>query len=200
MRRWNLRLCAVALAGVAASAPSQVLEVPDAPNQSFWMVDGDIPGAGATVNSAVRLGDAIYIGGDFAFLAPDTAGFSVIDPATGRPNHRLAHLSGNTTFPASAFPTESAPDGRGGWYVHGGFTRAGKVPCNGFARLHASGKATAPLGADPFAGAFTAMTLSTDHSKLYLGGSFPTVLGQTRNGLAALETGTDELLPFSPSN
>ena len=103
-------LGAVVVAGGNAFAlPRAAAAVNDTPDET-WVTNGD-------VNSVVQAGSRIYLGGDFDEVGPNTGSGVALDPATGaRPG----------AFPRVNGPVYTAvPDGAGGWYIGGSFTRVG---------------------------------------------------------------------------
>jgi hypothetical protein len=89
-------------------------------------------------------------------------------------------------------------DGRGGWYVSGGFTRIGGVARTGLARLDAAGHvdpvwrpSLGPAPREDFIGA----NLVRGHGRVYMVGLFGSVDGERRDGAAAVDARSGELDP-----
>jgi arylsulfatase A-like enzyme len=93
------------------------------------------------------------------------------------------------------------PDGSGGFYVGGDFTRAGTASQD-FARtdlLHVTGSGTVDPNWDPTTdtGAVNAMVLN--QGVLYVGGSFTQIDGSDRPRLAAIDASTGALIDWAPA-
>lgn len=100
-----------------------------------------------------------------------------------------------TGLPAVNFPVVSdgtiysvVPDGSGGWFIGGSFTTVGGVSRNAVARINADGTINETWNANVGVGGVVyALAIGgTGNSRLYLGGSFSTVGGNTRNNIAAV--------------
>ena len=86
-------------------------------------------------------------------------------------------------------PIEHAtPDGRGGWYVAGGFDRVGGLARDGLVRLDSAGRVDPSWRASL---AYTQVRLAFGHGRVYVVGDFVTVNGVSRRrGVAALDART----------
>ena len=154
----------LALAPPASAAPSSV---PD----ETWVTDG-------RVNSIVRSGDRIYLGGDFDQVGPNVGHGTALSAANG---------GREATFPkVNAQIRAAVPDGNGGWYIAGDFTRVGSFSRDRLAHVLSDGT----VGSwNPRANNMVyALAISADGSRLYAGGSFTTVGGTSRDRLAAIST------------
>ncbi|HEV8623639.1 MAG TPA: hypothetical protein VG034_04220 [Acidimicrobiia bacterium] len=124
-RRSNAVLMGVVLVagGVVGTLPEAAAAVSDAPDET-WVANGD-------VNSVFRAGSRIYLGGSFDQVGPSTGSGVPLDPATGaRP----------AIFPKVNGPVYvTVPDGAGGWYIGGDFTRVGDKSRHNAARVMADG-------------------------------------------------------------
>ncbi|MDQ1503128.1 MAG: trimeric autotransporter adhesin, partial [Actinomycetota bacterium] len=109
--------------GVAGALPRAAAAVNDAPDET-WVANGD-------VNTVFSAGGRVYLGGDFDQVGPSTGSGVPLDPSTGA----LA-----ATFPKVNGPVYTAvPDGAGGWYIGGSFTRVGDLSRQNAARVLADG-------------------------------------------------------------
>jgi len=154
--------------------------LPDsAPRPEFWLPDGPI--------SAMLIADGgLYIGGNFAHVAPFTGPFAVVDASTGIPSAAWPHSNGRINAVIS--------DQQGGWYVAGLFTRVGSANRSNVAHVLADGRVgsfDSLVGAEVYA-------LALNGSTLYVGGSFMVAGGQTRHRIAALDATTGAVLPWAP--
>ena len=124
-RRSNAVLLGVVLAagGVVGALPEAEAAVSDIPDET-WVANGD-------VNSIFRAGSRIYLGGSFDQVGPGTGSGVPLDPTTGA---RAA------SFPKVNGPVfVTVPDGAGGWYIGGDFTRVGDRSRHNAARILADG-------------------------------------------------------------
>ena len=109
--------------GLVGALPRAAAAVNDSPDET-WVTNGD-------VNSVFAAGSRIYLGGDYDQVGPNTGSGVPLDPATG----------GRTaTFPKVNGPVSVAvPDGAGGFYIGGAFTRVGDKSRQNAARVLADG-------------------------------------------------------------
>lgn len=162
----------LALAPPASAAPSSV---PD----ETWVTDG-------RVNSIVRSGDRIYLGGDFDQVGPNVGHGTALSAANG---------GREATFPkVNAQIRAAVPDGNGGWYIAGDFTRVGSFSRDRLAHVLSDGT----VGSwNPRANNMVyALAISADGSRLYAGGSFTIIGGTSRNRLAAVNAASGSVDPL----
>jgi outer membrane protein assembly factor BamB len=84
------------------------------------------------VNAIARVGDLTYVGGSFTRIGPPTGNAVVFDRRSGARRTGWPVVSGGSV-------TALSPDGRGGWFVAGEFTRVGDVARRGLARITSAG-------------------------------------------------------------
>src|SRR5262245_58357625 len=89
---------------------------------NMWITDGQ-------VSAIATAGNAIYLGGSFTYVGPNTGHFVVIDSGTGIPEPRWPRVNGDVTC--------SAPDGTGGWYIGGSLTSVGSASRANLAHIRA---------------------------------------------------------------
>ncbi len=131
-----------------------------------------------TVRALTTDGGQVYAGGDFTQLGLDRPYGTVVDPVTAVPD--FGYLEPNQIV------NVTIPDGSGGWYIGGGFTRLGTVARNYIAHLNADGSL------DPWNPNVTGQVLALLRvgSTLYVGGNFNNIGGQARSHLGAVNTTT----------
>jgi beta-propeller uncharacterized protein DUF5122 len=158
---------AVVAAGLlvwAAPAGATPAPVPD----ETWVANG-------TVYAVTQVGNRLYLGGSFTRVGPNT-GFGVpLDPASG---------TWITGFPKVNGPVLVAvPDGFGGWFIGGDFSRVGDKSRHNAARILADGTVT---GWNPSTDLpVRAIASSADTTTVYIGGDFTNVRGVALTGMAA---------------
>lgn len=187
-RRLAVGLAALPLlAGlVAVNAPASA--DPAAVPAESWVTDG-------TIYAVRQVGDRLYVGGSFTQVRPNT-GFGVaLDPSTAAWAPAFPKINGTVLV--------AVPDGSGGFYVGGDFTRVGS-------RSRHNGARVVP-GATPGTWEVAAWNPATDkpirtiavspvsHDVVYIGGDFSTVQGVARAGLAAVTRTGDPILGFDPA-
>lgn len=138
---------------------------------TLWVPNGE-------VKSILRVGDTIYLGGSFTEIGPPTgSGVGIQYPA-------------GTVVPG--FPKVTgvvhcvAPDGAGGWYIGGAFTRVNGLVRNNAAHIRAD---LTISGWDPNVGSPGGLRVNSilvHGGSVYLGGFFASVGGQTRSNIAAV--------------
>ena len=140
------------------------------------------------------VGDRIYVGGSFTQAGPNT-GFGVaLDPSTGTWAPAFPKINGIVLV--------AVPDGDGGFYVGGDFTRVGTRSRHNGARIVPGATAGTwevaawnPETDRPI----RAITPAPSANTVYIGGDFATVQGVARAGVAAVNRYTgDPVLGFDP--
>ncbi|MCI0479277.1 delta-60 repeat domain-containing protein, partial [Candidatus Uhrbacteria bacterium] len=182
--RTALRVSAASLLGcivltlpLAASAHSAT------PDTAMWVADGD-------VYAIATVGTTAYLGGVFSVVGPST-GYGV-------PISRTTGIRA-TTFPeVNDVVHDVIPDGSGGWFIAGMFTKVGGLTRNHLAHILPNGSVDTSWNPNADNGVY-ALALSPDGTILYAGGSFTSIGGVSRNHLAALNTGTGTASSWNPS-
>ena len=174
------------LAGLAAFNNPAAADPAAVPAES-WVTNG-------TVHAVRQVGDRIYVGGSFTQAGPNT-GFGVaLDPSTGAWAPAFPKINGTVLV--------AVPDGDGGFYIAGDFTRVGTRSRHNGARIVPGATAgtwevTAwnPETDKPI----RAITPAPSANTVYIGGDFATVQGVPRAGVAAVNRYTgDPILGFDP--
>src|SRR5215831_4948002 len=91
---------------------------------TLWIANGPI-------QTIVRDGATIYIGGLFSQVGPATGCWVPVDQATGIVEQPFPKVTGTVSA--------AAPDGSGGWYLAGAFSAIGGQPRNNLAHVDANG-------------------------------------------------------------
>ncbi len=145
--------------------------------------------SGAVLCSVVY-GEQIYIAGEFNYFGPHTG----CGQAFSRTGNQLAAGYGSSRE-VNGRVLAAIPDGQGGWYIGGDFTKVGDETRNHIAHLRADGSPHPwNAGAD---GPVWTMALNGD--LLYAGGEFGTIGGQSRSRIAALDTSTGSATAWDPA-
>ena len=128
-----------------------------------------------------------------ASAQPDRPGALILDARSGRVLARV---------PIDEAIASAVPDGRGGWYVGGFFTRVAGQPRRALAHLLPSGaldEAWRVSVASSRGNRVSVSALARFGNRLYVGGAFGLVGGLRRPGLAAVDLRTRTALrPFRP--
>src|SRR4051812_36883435 len=143
--------------------------------------------ANNAVRTIVQSGNTIYIGGDFTAVGPNLYYGSSLDATTGFGNPSFALPNG--------IVYAVVPDGSGGWYIGGNFTRVGNFTRNNIARINADGSVNTW---DPNANGMV-QTIAVVGSTVYAGGYFNAIGAQTRNYMAALDATTGLATAWDPN-
>ena len=175
------------LAGLTAVNPPASADPAAVPAES-WVTNG-------TVYAVRQVGDRIYVGGTFTQAGPNT-GFGVaLDPSTGVWAPAFPKINGTVLV--------AVPDGAGGFYIGGDFTRVGdKSRHNGARILPDVTPGTWKVGGwNPETDKpIRAIALSPTSGTVYIGGDFSTVRNTSMAGIAAV-TDTGSLLDgFNPGS
>jgi trimeric autotransporter adhesin len=178
-----LALATVIFALIAAIGGVQAVQAySNTPNENSWVTDG-------AVYAIVDNSTTVYIGGDFAYVGPNTGYGVPIDSSTASPSANYPKVNG-TIYAA-------VPDGSGGWYIGGDFTMVGTLARNRIAHILGSGAVESSW--DPNADD-TVFCLSVSGSKVYAGGDFSQIGGQPRNRVAALDATTGTATSWNPNS
>jgi len=147
-------------------------------------------GTNGTVNTMLKDGNTLYIGGAFTSVSPNTGGGAALDTSTG--------ITPTGVIPRTINGTVNAvvPDGSGGWYIGGNFTKVGADTRNRIARINSDGSLNS--WAPEATGGTQVNALALSGSTLYVGGDFTLIGGQSRNRLAAVDTSTGLATAFNP--
>ena len=123
-------------------------------------------------------------------LDPTPAGGAALDASSG-------------SFPAVYKNADSiingeistvVPDGSGGWYIGGSFSKVGSVERKNIARVRADGS---PYDWNPNANGSVNAIIPMGNT-IYIGGDFSQVDGQARDYIAAVEAGTGNVSAWNP--
>ena len=171
--RFVAPLLGLALLGASLGliAPPAQAAVNDNPDET-WVTNGD-------VYAVTRAGGRIYLGGTFDQVGPNTGYGVPLDPSTGKRADTFPKVNGDVYV--------AVPDGAGGWYIGGNFTRVGDKSRQNAARILADGTLA---GWNPNTDAPVRSIVPSPSAKtVYIGGDF-TVLRATTSpfpayGLAA---------------
>ena len=138
------------------------------------------------VYATARVGNTIYLGGYFAHIGPRTGPWVALSAATAKLVAGWPEVTGG-----AGVVTTSVADGSGGWYIAGSFTHVGGLARRDLAHIRANGTVDPAFDAT-FDLAPTANVRALAHagSTLFVGGTFSSIGGKTRNALAALDGST----------
>ena len=155
-------------------------EPPDTSNRYTWMTDG-------TVYAIAHADGITYIGGDFTAVHPSTGGSAELSTSTGKAMPPYMQVNG--------YVYAVVPDGSGGWYIGGNFTRVCGVERNNIAHISDE---TLDTSWDPNANG-SVFSLVVDNGAVYAGGWFTSIGGQSRNCIAALDASTGLATNWDPN-
>jgi hypothetical protein len=114
---------ALVAGGFVGTLPEAEAAVSNTPDET-WVTNGD-------VNSVFRAGSRIYLGGNFDQVGAGTGSGVPLDPASGARSASFPKVNGPVYV--------TVPDGAGGWYIGGDFTRVGDRSRHNAARILADG-------------------------------------------------------------
>lgn len=168
-------LSAAALVAIALAATVALAQHAD---PAFPVVD-------ARVYTSALVGGTLYVGGQFAWIGPNTGSLACVDAASGAA-FPFARVDG-TVYAI-------VPDGAGGWFVGGEFASVSGVPRANLARVRGDGSldpwwnpgADAPVRA-----------IAPAPGYVFVGGDFLAAGGQPRRHVAQLNLGDGAALAWN---
>jgi len=138
------------------------------PNPDMWVTNGP-------VHAIAVDGDYTYIGGEFSYVGPNTGYGAKLTTTSSSPNMNFPKVNGPIWI--------AVPDGNGGWYIGGEFTKVGTFVRNKIAHINSDG--TVDAAWNPNANDRVS-SIAISSSDIYVGGRFTSIGGQSRNYLAKL--------------
>lgn len=174
------RRSALVLGLIAALAAAPAQAAPSSTPVPYPNVDG-------TVQAMLVDGRTAYIGGHFSSVGNPTGPLAFLDPRSGKVRRGFPAISGETRSEwnddwAGVLATE--PDGRGGLFVAGHFSRVAGRRRVSLVHLRADGSVDPRFRAD-VEGYVQALALA--RGRLWIGGTFDRAAGATRHGLAVVD-------------
>ena len=146
-----------------------------------------------TVNAVVK--DAAtgksYVGGSFSYVGNYTGSGVPTSTTNGTAVATYPKVNGSVITVIS--------DGSSGWYIGGAFTKVGGISMPGLAHITSDGVLDSSWSPQVSGGFSAAAALLLDSTTLYVGGSFTSIGGQTRNNLAAISTTTALATSWNPN-
>lgn len=140
-------------------------------------------GYGSSVGALIAKGDTMFVGGEFDYIGLYTGSMVSIDLSTGAVNR---------SFPVVNGPIKVIlPDGSGGYYIGGSFSRV-----NGYTKVglaHILPNKTLDIGweinVDDGAGVY-ALLFSKTKDTMWVGGNFNSIGGVSKSKVAAIKMST----------
>ena len=151
------------------------------PREETWVTDG-------IVYEIVRKNNIVYIGGEFASVSLNSGKGLPLDISSGKSAGLFPKVNGTIL--------DCAPDGSGGWYISGEFTRVAGLAVNYIAHILSDGTMDTAWTPNPDDCVYT---IAVSGSTVYAGGAFTKIGGQTRSRIAALDTTAGESTPWNPN-
>lgn len=179
--RWRARRPHALVAAILLTAVSLRAALPTIASAQTLRTDLDVPYG--TVLAQARLGNTLYLGGDFDHIGPITSKVVKLAPTTGR----LVHDVG-----VYALPRGGVSDGAGGVILTGGFETIGRPYERTIMHIRADGS-LGPL--DPRING-NVWDMEVHGSTLYLGGYFSSIDGYPRVNVAAIDIRTNTVTPW----
>jgi hypothetical protein len=190
-KTWGFRSWALAVLGVLTGATSAAAEPSSRPDP-FPVVDG-------TVSTILVDGTTAYIGGDFTRVGPPTGPMAFVSKADGSIVRRVRGFASHfeQSMRQGVRVAAIEPDGAGGWYVGGEFTRFDGRFRMFAVHLRADDTLDSAFSLDTDA-SVGALKFDPQTNTLWVGGSFRYVNGVPRRNLVAVDATTGDLRPWLP--
>jgi hypothetical protein len=141
------------------------------------------------ISQSVSIGNTIYIGGGFRNIGPNTGtGVVLNDDGTQLLTYKKWRINGPVYT--------SVPDGNGGYFIGGDFSKIGDSTRKNIAQINSDGS---PTSWNPQVDDYVrAMAINND--TLIIGGRFKTINGQTRYSFGMINSVTGNVLPAIAAN
>lgn len=156
---------------------------PGAPRLHLWDVNANVNAFAEDTANHI-----LYIGGEFTYVGPVGRYNVLLDSATGDRVHPALPLTSGPVY-------ASIPDGNGGLFIGGNFTKVGDSTRNMVAHIdhlgHVSAWKAHVTG--------TVYTMALNDSILFIGGIISAVNSTSRKNVAALNTTSGALRSWAPS-
>lgn len=173
----------LSLAGLMlGTSPKVDAQASAAPEVRFWRPNGP-------VLALLVTNQTVYLGGSFSYVGPATGPAALASLETGELRPGFPLVEGVVAC--------AAPDGQGGWFIGGNFSRVGGLVRSNLAHVRAD------LSVNP---AWNPLPNGTNNAiavvggTVYVGGSFTRIAGGlTRNRIAALDAATGAALDWNPN-
>lgn len=157
------------------------------------VADPNLWGANGNVLDIARSENTLYIAGSFRSVGENSGGFVAIDARTGAVLRSFPKVAGSVHV--------IVPDGSGGWYIGGEFSAVGGKPRSCLAQIRADGSVSgwnpgvtgSPSYIDPPA----VIAMATYGNRLFVGGGFREIGGQTHENLGCVDVQTGAVLDWS---
>ncbi|MEI6842882.1 MAG: hypothetical protein WCK48_00005, partial [bacterium] len=154
----------------------------------------------ASIKAVVSNSTTTYIAGNYLYAASSTA------QSIGIPISRIDG-SRATVFPKVGDITinqwmyTSLPDGNGGWYIGGNFNSVGGYNIPSLAHILSNGTVdTSWVSFSGTGSTVSALAISTSTNTIFVGGTFTSIGGQTRNNLAEISLSTGLATSWNPGS
>jgi hypothetical protein len=161
---------------------------------NFWFSGRATVPAGGQVNAIVEANGVVYLGGVFNYLGPRTGGGAVLNAATGVLDPAWPQTTVRTPPPSNLLKAIDVhavvPDGAGGWFIGGQFYEVNGVQRKGVAHVLGDKTLDTNWNANLGGNAPYVYALALAGTNVYLGGTFTSAGGFTRNLLAAVDSVT----------
>ncbi len=146
----------------------------------------DIFGA-QEIRAAAQVAGRLFLGGSFTQLAPPVGGAAVVGPSGALVPGGFPYFTGDVS--------EIVNDGVGGWVAVGAFTSVDGIPMPGFVRLTPDRRVDPRFRVVAPPGSISHVAVA--HGRIYIAGSFRSINGEPRGGLAALSASTGALTAWA---
>ncbi len=182
-------LCSIILL-ITISASGQTLENPGHPD-SLYPVNNNYYDLVAShqyyqeatsASSIIKKNGKYYIAGNFSGITDNNGSALIIDTVT----HAIIN---NRKWRVNGIVNSAIPDGQGGFYIGGSFTKIGDSSRKYIAQINSSGQPTAWR---PITDSFVNVLLKRNDT-LFIGGSFKNFAGKLRSCFAMYSTSGDSL-------
>jgi uncharacterized repeat protein (TIGR01451 family) len=143
----------------------------------------------AKVQTITASNHTTYLAGDFTYIGPNTGSGVLVNTFTNK-------LETTPFQQINGWVRAIIPDGNGGWYLGGDFTKVQGVSRNRIAHILADN--TLDLNWAPSVDS-SVLALSLVDNLLYIGGRFSAIDGQNRKYLAAISTASGQVTSWNPN-
>ena len=145
-----------------------------------------LPSPNGEIYAINKQGNNLFVAGDFTAFATPTGNAAMVDSGSGMANLKLPRIIGTINT--------IVPDGMGGWYIGGNFSKVSNTTIHNLAHINANYSIDMNFMPEPDS---AVNTIVLNGIYMYVGGKFTTIKGYSYPNLAKIYSNTADPLFWS---